>query len=186
MFYGSSTGTIQVYNRTGSAYLALNLSGLTTNLQASGTTILEANAAGARIPAGKYLNFGATANSSGYGFRDNSGVMEKKNSGGSWEPLASTNSLIAEAVTVTSSTSYAVTDTDLNIIYEGATGATMTLPTGTSGRVLYISNATGNTLNVSGNLYIDGTNNTLSIAPNTTVKIVYSTSASKWFRMFQN
>lgn len=33
---------------------------------------------------GKYLNFNTTVGSSGYGFRDNAGTMEFKNSGGSW------------------------------------------------------------------------------------------------------
>ena len=31
-----------------------------------------------------YLNFGSTAGSSGYGFRNNNGTVEYKNSGGSW------------------------------------------------------------------------------------------------------
>jgi hypothetical protein len=33
---------------------------------------------------GLYFNFGSTAGSSGYGFRDSGGTMEFKNSGGSW------------------------------------------------------------------------------------------------------
>jgi hypothetical protein len=33
---------------------------------------------------GLYLNFGSTAGSSGYGFRDSGGTMQFKNSGGSW------------------------------------------------------------------------------------------------------
>ena len=32
----------------------------------------------------KYLNFNIVVGSSGYGFRDNPGTMEFKNSGGSW------------------------------------------------------------------------------------------------------
>jgi len=32
-----------------------------------------------------YLNFGTTVGSSGYGFRDNAGVMEFKDSGGTWK-----------------------------------------------------------------------------------------------------
>lgn len=36
-----------------------------------------------------YLNFGTFSGSSGYGFRDNGGVMEFKNSGGSWTPIGS-------------------------------------------------------------------------------------------------
>jgi hypothetical protein len=47
------------------------------------------NANGLRLVASKYLNWGATAGSSGYGIRDNAGVIEKKDSGGSWAPIGS-------------------------------------------------------------------------------------------------
>lgn len=36
-----------------------------------------------------YLNFGTFSGSSGYGFRDNAGTIEVKNSGGSWTPIGS-------------------------------------------------------------------------------------------------
>jgi hypothetical protein len=35
-----------------------------------------------------YLNFGGTDGSGGYGIRDNSGVIETKDTGGSWNPIA--------------------------------------------------------------------------------------------------
>ena len=35
----------------------------------------------------KYLNFGSLSGSSGYGFRDNAGTMEYKNSGGAWAAI---------------------------------------------------------------------------------------------------
>src|SRR3989344_6046620 len=38
---------------------------------------------------GNYLNFGSTAGTSGYGIRDNAGVLEFKNSGGTWGSLQS-------------------------------------------------------------------------------------------------
>ena len=37
-----------------------------------------------------YLNFGDTSGNNGYGIRDNAGLLEFKNSGGSWESLQST------------------------------------------------------------------------------------------------
>lgn len=40
------------------------------------------------ISADSYLNWGTTRGISGYGLRDNSGVIECKNSGGSWAPCA--------------------------------------------------------------------------------------------------
>jgi hypothetical protein len=39
------------------------------------------------LGSGKYLNYGASSGSSGYGLRDNSGKIEVKHSGGSWVPL---------------------------------------------------------------------------------------------------
>ena len=36
-----------------------------------------------------YLNFGATGGTNGYGIRDNNGILEFKNSGGSWASLQS-------------------------------------------------------------------------------------------------
>lgn len=35
-----------------------------------------------------YINFGSVAGTNGYGFRDNAGTMEKKDSGGSWAAIA--------------------------------------------------------------------------------------------------
>jgi hypothetical protein len=44
-----------------------------------------------------YLNFGETVGANGYGFRDNAGTMEFKNSGGTW---ASLNSVIQNYLTL--------------------------------------------------------------------------------------
>jgi hypothetical protein len=41
----------------------------------------------AGVPVGGYVNFGAVPGSSGYGIRDNAGVIEVKDSGGTWLPL---------------------------------------------------------------------------------------------------
>ncbi|MEY9575866.1 hypothetical protein ABIE88_003442 [Bradyrhizobium diazoefficiens] len=42
------------------------------------------------VEAGSYLSFGATPGSSGYGIRDNAGVIETKSSGAAWSPVATT------------------------------------------------------------------------------------------------
>ncbi|MGX9944885.1 tail fiber domain-containing protein [Bradyrhizobium denitrificans] len=42
------------------------------------------------VEAGSYLNFGATPGTSGYGIRDNAGVIETKSSGAAWSPVATT------------------------------------------------------------------------------------------------
>ncbi|MBM3272739.1 hypothetical protein FJY94_05745 [Candidatus Kaiserbacteria bacterium] len=44
-----------------------------------------------------YLNFGATAGSGGYGIRDTNGLLEFKNSGGSWASLQATVAALAGA-----------------------------------------------------------------------------------------
>lgn len=41
------------------------------------------------LAASSYINWGNTLGTGGYGFRDNAGVIEFKNSGGSWIPVAS-------------------------------------------------------------------------------------------------
>jgi hypothetical protein len=41
------------------------------------------------LAASQYINWGTTAGSTGYGFRDNAGTMEYKNSGGSWAAFSS-------------------------------------------------------------------------------------------------
>lgn len=65
-------------------------------LPAAGTPAMAAGSAesmrwttsGARIPVSSgYLNFGSTDGTSGYGFRDNAGTMQFKNSAGSWSPF---------------------------------------------------------------------------------------------------
>jgi hypothetical protein len=43
-------------------------------------------------PASGYINFGATEGTSGYGFRDNSGTLEFKNSGGTWQGVTTATS----------------------------------------------------------------------------------------------
>ncbi|MDP3646313.1 MAG: tail fiber domain-containing protein [bacterium] len=40
----------------------------------------------------RYLNFGTTQGTSGYGFRDNSGTLEFKNSGGTWQGVTTATS----------------------------------------------------------------------------------------------
>ncbi|HBB56618.1 TPA: hypothetical protein DEW47_01630 [Patescibacteria group bacterium] len=58
--------------------------------------------------ASAYLNFGTTEGSDGYGFRDNSGTMQVKNSAGSW-------SNIATSTTATSTFPYLRVTTNSNL-----------------------------------------------------------------------
>lgn len=61
----------------------LSVYGLATDaLAVFGNTILSGSSP-------RYFNFGSTAGSAGYGFRDNGGTLEYKDSGGDWKALAS-------------------------------------------------------------------------------------------------
>ena len=51
----------------------------------NGYLVVSPSGSVTRVPASNYLNFGASGGVSGYGFRDNSGVMEFKNTGGAWQ-----------------------------------------------------------------------------------------------------
>lgn len=55
----------------------------TTSGSITGATAII-NDVGLRLVASSYANFGTTSGTSGYGFRDNGGIMEWKNSGGAW------------------------------------------------------------------------------------------------------
>jgi len=48
---------------------------------------------GLRVAASGYSNFGTTAGTSGYGFKDNGGTLQFKNSGGSWSNLGTSADL---------------------------------------------------------------------------------------------
>lgn len=84
----------------------------------------------------KYLNFNTLNGSTGYGFRDNNGTMEVKNSGGAWTPVGTG----AGTVTSVSGTSNRITSSggatpviDIAATYVGQTSITTlgTIGTGT-------------------------------------------------------
>jgi len=62
------------------------------------------------LPENKFINFGTLEEEPGYGFRDNSGVMEVKDTGGSWAP-ATPIALLPRTITATGD--MLVTDTVL-------------------------------------------------------------------------
>jgi hypothetical protein len=82
-FTNSSTSSGWALNATGTSYFNGNIEiGTTTPVG-----LLTVNG-DIDLAASKYLNFGATDGTSGYGIRDNGGIMEAKNSGGTWGPIA--------------------------------------------------------------------------------------------------
>lgn len=54
-----------------------------------------------RNVASAYMNWGATSGTNGYGFRDNAGTIEAKNSGGSWLALPTSSTLPTAASFIT-------------------------------------------------------------------------------------
>ncbi len=89
----------------------------------------------------KYINFNTTVGSSGYGFRDNAGVMEVKSSGGAWAAI--------------SSGSAASTLADISGYSTDATKSTYTM---SAGIPVHFKSSDANTL-----LYLDETNERVGI-----------------------
>ncbi|WP_435642128.1 tail fiber domain-containing protein [Micavibrio aeruginosavorus] len=82
---GASTGT--TYGVYGNNASAAGYGGYFTNTNAGGGWGLYSTD-DIGLAASMYLNWGATRGSTGYGIRDNAGVIECKNSGGAWAPCA--------------------------------------------------------------------------------------------------
>jgi microcystin-dependent protein len=59
------------------------------------TLMLEAG--NMSLAANAHINFGATSGANGYGLRDNSGVIESKDSGGAWGPLVPVGAVLPYA-----------------------------------------------------------------------------------------
>src|SRR6478609_2116440 len=53
------------------------------------------------VDADGYINWGSARTASGYGIRDNAGVIESKNDGGDWAPLTTTGSAPSTATYIT-------------------------------------------------------------------------------------
>jgi len=65
--------------------------GTTDQVKSGGISVDALAVFGSAVLSGtsRYLNFGTTIGSTGYGFRDNVGMMEFKNSGGTWASISS-------------------------------------------------------------------------------------------------
>ncbi len=118
--------------------------GITDQVKNAGLSVNSLAVFGNSILSGvsRYLNFGATAGSGGYGIRDNAGVMEFKHSGGSWASLVTntvqgpltTGTVISTSTTATSTFAKDITVTGwvkatLGFIFpDGTTQATAGAP----------------------------------------------------------
>lgn len=79
-----------------------------------------------RLAASNYLNWGATAGTSGYGFRDNAGAIEYKNSGGSWTALNAGTATNFAAGTVSAPGLYVTGDSNTGLYQATADSVSIT------------------------------------------------------------
>lgn len=85
---GGANGQVTFNSTTPTLTSAVNVTGFDYNPTVTSVTgdhlSFRATAGNMLVPASSYHNYGTTVGSSGYGFRDNSGAMEYKDSSGSW------------------------------------------------------------------------------------------------------
>ncbi|MDD5031578.1 MAG: hypothetical protein PHR36_00855 [Patescibacteria group bacterium] len=105
--WGAGAGTDRLFELTNNAsttlmYVLENGSGYLLGNFGIGTTTASSKLSvyGNLFVEGenRYLNFGTTTSSNGYGFRDNAGAMEFKSLGGSWAAIGSGGSLTGSAL----------------------------------------------------------------------------------------
>ncbi len=71
--------TSSVMTVLASGFVGIGTSSPSSQLTVYGNALIEG--------AGRYLSFGGSSGALGYGFRDNGGVIELRNAGGSWQPI---------------------------------------------------------------------------------------------------
>jgi hypothetical protein len=109
-------------------------------------------------------------------------VVQDTTTGTIYHTTLATNPVLTEAITIVSTQNYTVLSTDNNISYEYATGGgTLTLPASPSnGTVLWIRNTSSGNLTYSANVYDGASTFTTTLGAAHWIKMVYSTSDSKW------
>jgi parallel beta-helix repeat protein len=117
----------------------------------------------------KYINFGSISGSSGYGFRDNAGTMQVKNSGGSWTNFGSG---AGGGHTIQDEGTPLTQRTNLNFV---GTGVTVTDDAGNDATVVTITSGGG-----SGDVVgpASATDNAIARYDGTTGKLIQNSSAS--------
>jgi Chaperone of endosialidase len=86
----------------------------------AGTMLAKVDASGNfAAPASGYINFGSTTGTSGYGFFDNGGTLQYKNSGGSWTNLGTPSGTLGVG---NGGTGTSTAFTAGSVVYAGASG----------------------------------------------------------------
>ena len=143
-FYGTS-GSFDGINIGNLDQAKIIFNQATDDLEVSGKYLSAKN--NLRVQAGGYVSFGDTDTSSGYGLRDNSGVVEYKNNGGEWRGLIPGSG--------------AVNSLQINTDDRSLTG---------SANLTYLTSS--NTLNLTGTLNVSGAINANEINVNVLNKTV--------------
>ena len=154
---GAETNWTQGDGSTQDSYMTFNVSDEGTLTEALKLTSSQ----NTLIPASAYLNWSTTEGTSGYGFRDNSGVLEYKDSGGVWTPMGVPDGQGYMEV-VSKNSTYTAAD-EIVIMCDASGGAfSINLPpvSGLSGRYYHIkkvdSSSNAVTIDADGTETIDG------------------------------
>jgi hypothetical protein len=167
----------------GSAYLtAYQSGGLSLNaIHASGEIRLVTGGYAAgnirlRVTSAGLLNYEADKSAS---YTDRS-VVDK----GYVDSRVALGNYAGEDVTlITASYTVPTTSKIINILFSGATGQTITLPTGSTAdkMVIYFHNATTNTVTFSQTIWESSAVSYTSIANGQLIKLIYKNADSKWY-----
>jgi len=106
------------------------------------------------LDASGYINFGDVDGATGYGFRDNAGILQFKNSAGAWRNFASGNTLdqAYDQGGAGAGRTIAVSDGAVQLQGSNATDETLEITNSANGGVLYLANSgTGNSIYVQDN-----------------------------------
>lgn len=163
----------------------IRLNPLTDSIEIEGKSIYAKT--NLRLKSNNYLNFGPTEGLAGYGLRDNSGVIEIKNSSGTWENIASYKNDVNNRVLI--GTNYNATPSDYFIGVSASSNVQIQLPDAsllTSGKMFVFKDESGNAenntiqINTFGNQTIDGQQNIILDSPRAAVNL-YTDGVSKYF-----
>lgn len=153
---GTSSGNVFVYGNNQTVTSARgNYTGFYHNPSVTSITgnhlSFHATSGDVLLPTSSYINFNSTVGSSGYGFRDNAGTMEFKNSGGSWAAFGGITNSAANTELMMSNGTNAVASG----LFVPSSG-NLTLGTGISGSDRVVA-FTGSATNVGGQFTTKGT-----------------------------
>lgn len=123
--------------------------------------------------ANKYLNFGSVSGTSGYGIRDNAGVIECKDSGGSWSPCqdgggagGSAHNIQDEGISLTDRANLNFVGSGVAVTDDAGNNASVVT---IAGQTPWTQNINGSTYSISGVGSLDATSSVITQATSTNI-----------------